>query len=57
MNNFDLLINRQICLLLNAEDKIKTLALVSKSWRTLIFSGYAWESLFDKSYDSYWKDN
>ena len=48
MENLDLLLNRCICLYLNARDKIKTLALVSKNWRSLILSGYAWESLFNK---------
>ena len=55
MENFDLLIKRNIFLYLNAKDKIKTLALVSKSWRELVFSGYAWESLFDQNYDKSWK--
>ena len=48
MENFDLNINRYICLYLNAKDKIKVISLLSKSWRNLVFSGYAWESLFDE---------
>ena len=47
MKNLDLLVNRQICLYLNAKDKLKFMAKVSKSWRKLVYSGYAWESLFD----------
>ena len=39
---FDLLIKRTICLYLNAADKLKMLALVSKEWNHLIYSGYAW---------------
>ena len=56
MEKFDLLVKRItcICLYLNAEDKIRTLSLVSKQWRKLIFAGYAWENLFDKNYDSSW---
>lgn len=54
MKNFDLLINRSICLYLNARDKIKTLASVSKSWRELVYSGYTWERLFDKNIDPSW---
>ena len=46
MKSFDLLINRKILLYLNAKDKLLTIANVSKSWRDLIYSGFAWESLF-----------
>ena len=55
MEKLDLLINRNIFLYLNAKEKIKTVSLVSKSWRELVFSGYAWESLFDHNYDKSWK--
>ena len=57
MENFDLLINRIICLYLNAKDKIKIISLASKSWRKLVYSGYAWESLFDDVYDKSWKSS
>ena len=57
MENFDLLINRTICLYLNARDKVKTIALASKSWRKLVYSGYAWESIFDDVYDKSWKSS
>ena len=55
MNKFDLLIRRIIALFLNAHDKIKTMALLSKEWNQFIYSGFAWESLFNPSYDHYWK--
>ena len=42
MKNFDLLIRRQIALFLNASDKIKVMALLSKEWNEFIYSGYAW---------------
>ena len=35
-------------------DKLKTLSSVLKPWRKLVYSGYAWERLFDKDVDTSW---
>ena len=47
MHNFDLLVKRHILLYLNARDKLKIIAFLSKEWNKLVLSGYAWEYLFD----------
>ena len=39
---------------LNAKDKIKTISLLSKYFRKLVFSGYSWSSLFNKENDHTW---
>ena len=54
MKSLDLLIRRKICLFLNAKDKLLYMALLSSSWYDLIYSGFAWESLFNHNYDAKW---
>ena len=54
MQKLDLLLKRMIFLYLNAWDKIKLMAYLSKSWNKFVYSGYAWEVLFDQNYDSHW---
>ena len=39
---------------LNAHDKLKVIANVSKDWRLLVYSGYAWSSLFNDEKDNSW---
>ena len=48
MNKLDLLINRIIALYLDAKTKIFSMSLLNKSWNSLVYSGYGWETLFDK---------
>lgn len=45
---------RMITRFLNARDKIKYIALVSKEWNRIAYDGYSWVSLFDNSTDSTW---
>ena len=42
MKKLDLFIRRQIALFLNAHDKIKVMALLSKKWNEFVYSGFAW---------------
>ena len=56
MKNFNLLVNRQISLHLNAKEKLKVMAFVSKDWRKLVYCGYAWEYLFDSDIDESWEE-
>ena len=39
---------------LNAHDKLKVIANLSKQWRKLVYSGYAWTSLFNDQKDQSW---
>ena len=39
---------------LNAKDKIKVISKLSKYYQKLVYSGYTWTSLFDKSTDPSW---
>ena len=42
MEKFDLMVNRQIALYLSAIDKLKYIALVSKRWHKIVYSGFGW---------------